>query len=62
MSIKSTLYYWVECDKCGTTSTDEYSAYDSADFALEIADSYEWLIDEDNGTQHCDVCREEMEK
>ena len=55
--IKSALYYWLTCDRCGQKSTKDtqYEAWSSEVEAVDQAVDFEWLIDE-HGNGFCDKC------
>lgn len=56
MSIRTSPYYWLECDApgCGANSTegDDYTAYGTEEGAKEQAQDAEWKLIED-GRHYC---------
>lgn len=42
--IRSALFYWVECDRCGRKVESDYAAWAEKDYALDEAYDSEWMI------------------
>ena len=56
MSLKSAPYFWIECDDCGTKSTEnsEHSAWSDHGHARDEAINSDWYVEEDG--DYCDEC------
>jgi hypothetical protein len=57
MSLAQAPYYWLVCDSCGATLTqdDRFAAHDSIDTAIDRADELGWAIEP--GSRHpCAGC------
>ena len=55
MSLKSALYYWVECDNCGDRCEyGDFSAYGDIGQAIDGAIADDWT--EQGGRHHCPNC------
>ena len=57
MSLVSKPFYWIECDRCRVKSTDgsDYAAWADPGWAVEEAESSDWLIVSDS-RHYCPDC------
>jgi hypothetical protein len=58
MTLNSALYYWLICDRCGVSSTEdsEVAAWSDIGSAYLEAGESEWHFDGDIGQSSRDVC------
>ena len=60
MTLKSALYYWLTCDKCGAKSTEhsDFAAWSDASQAESEAQDSDWMVREDG--HWCEDCSADL--